>query len=186
MACTLPWVMREGPTYSKNVPTLPRQVGGGGSNMKCGQKNTRKYNFYISGPNVLNFEFVYFLFYFFLIILVDFSCLCKAVVKLKALPQRLHTYFFAVPLCTFLCCRSAASMVYFFGHSLHLKFFSAYGIWGQIYPFCPGKWEYVSAGFVCCKMSLHTWNTPRGSTGHGPPACTTRPCTACHSQMGGH
>ena len=52
--------------------------------------------------------------------------------------------------------------------------------------FCPGNWEYVSVGFVCCKMSHHTLDTPRGSAGHGPPACATRPCTAHHSQMGGH
>ena len=41
------------------------------------------------------------------------------VVELKALPQRLHTYFLAVPLYTFLYCMSAASVVYVFGHSSH-------------------------------------------------------------------
>ena len=47
----------EGPTYT----TLSGQVGGGGSNKKCGQKNTQKMQFiYISGPNVLNFEFGFF------------------------------------------------------------------------------------------------------------------------------
>ena len=43
MACTLPWVMREAPTYSKHIPTLPGQEGEGEvtRNMakKC-QKNT--------------------------------------------------------------------------------------------------------------------------------------------------
>ena len=181
MACALPWMMHEGSTYSKHIPTLCRQVGGGVSNKKCGLKIPKKYNLYISGPNALNFEFG---FLFFLIILVDFSCLCKAVVELKTLPQKLHTYFFAVPLSTFLCCMSAASMVYFFGHSLHLNFsLHMVSVWGQIYPFCLGKWEYVSAGFVCCKMSHHTWDTPKGSTGHGPPAYATRPCTARHSQI---
>ena len=57
MACALPWVKHEGPTYSKHIPTLPGQVGGGGSNKKCGQKDTKKNNLYISGPSVLNFEF---------------------------------------------------------------------------------------------------------------------------------
>ena len=67
-----------------------------------------------------------------------------------------------------------------------LFLFISLSVWGHIYPFCLGKWEYVSAGFVCCKMSHHTLDTPRGSTGHGPPAYATRPCTACHSQMGDH
>ena len=55
MAFAHPWVMREGPTYSKHIPTLPRQVGGGASNKKCGQKILKKYNLYVSGLNVLNF-----------------------------------------------------------------------------------------------------------------------------------
>ena len=49
---------------------------------------------------------------------IDFSCLCNSVVELKALPQRLHTCFLAVPLCTFFCCMS----------TLHLNFLSAYGV----------------------------------------------------------
>ena len=125
MACALPWVMCEGPTYSKHIPTLPRQVGGGGSNKKCGQKLPKKYNLYVSGPNILNFEFGFFYYYYFLIILVDFFMSVQGCGQTQALPQRLHTYFFAVPLCSFLCCMSAASVVYFFGHSLYLNFFSA-------------------------------------------------------------
>ena len=32
----------EGPAYSKHIPALPGQVGGGGSNKKCGQKKISK------------------------------------------------------------------------------------------------------------------------------------------------
>ena len=108
-------------------------------------------------------------------------------VELRAVPHRLHTYCLLVPLCTFLCWNSAACVVYFFAHSSHLNFFSAYGAClGSNLSFCPGRLVYVSAGFACCKRSHHIWDNPRGTTGHGPPAFATKQCIVCHYHMGAH
>ena len=70
MACALPWVMHEGPTYSKHVPTLPGQVGGGGVTRNVAKKIAKKYNLCISGPNVLNLNFDLFFTYFLIIFMV--------------------------------------------------------------------------------------------------------------------
>ena len=59
-------------------------------------------------------------------------------------------------------------------------------VWGQTYPFCPGRLVYVSAGFACCKRSHHIWDNPKGTAHHGPPAYATKQRTVCHYHMGGH
>ena len=116
-----------------------------------------------------------------------FSCLCRALVELRALPHRLHTYFLLVPLCTFLCWSSAACVVYFFAHSSHLNFFSAYGVClGPNLSFLPRQVGICFCGFACCKRSHHIWDNPRGTAGHGPPAYATKQCTVSHYHMDGH
>ena len=44
MACALPWVMHEAPTYFKHIPTLPGQVGEGEVTRNLAKKNPKKYN----------------------------------------------------------------------------------------------------------------------------------------------
>ena len=46
MACALPWMMREGPTYSKHIPTLPDKWGEGEVTKNVRKKkNTKKIKF---------------------------------------------------------------------------------------------------------------------------------------------
>ena len=108
-------------------------------------------------------------------------------VELRALPHRLHTYFLLVPLCTFLCWSSAACVVYFFAHSSHLSFFSAYGVClGPNLSFLPGQVG-ICFCWVCLlqKVPSHL-GQPKGTAGHGPPAYATKQCTVHHYHMGGH
>ena len=73
MACALPWVK------DQHIPNIFQHCQGKWGEGEVTRNVTKKYNLHISGPNVLNFEFVFFFFlffYFFLNYLHGFFHVC--------------------------------------------------------------------------------------------------------------
>ena len=105
MACALPWVMREA-----QILNIFQHCPGKWGEGEVMRNVAKKYNLYISGPNVLNFEFAFFLCVC-LIIFMDLFMPVQGCGRTQSLTTKADTYFFAVPLCTFLCCMSAASCI---------------------------------------------------------------------------
>ena len=148
--------------------------GGGGSNKKCGQKKIQF--IYIRTKCSKFWIWFFFVFYFFILnYLHGFFHVCARLWSNSKPYDRGCTHTSLQCLCALL----------FLWTLIASKLLMS--VWGQIYPFLPRQ-----VGICFCWLCLlqnvpsHLGHPQGGSACHGPPACATRPCTACHSQMDGH